>query len=255
MNRKIRTIDLKNLQLLCCVAALTLAAFGTGAAQTKPRAAKPFSVPCAKALQIGADKVEALHDKEMQRRTKGNTDSSTESDATTGALKNYISCRRTDNAAKLETFSAADTKAEVKKQETAAKQLAKARFDGLIYGVIWDETGADSISYPMTLRAVALVEDYKGALVYSYSQDVEPDAAGAETRAARDEKLIQQMLLKMGNREFENQDDAADYQSKFAEFKVLVNQFLAENADRVATEKATAANFLVELLKHGAPEN
>ncbi len=83
----------------------------------------------------------------------------------------------------------------------------------------------------MTLHAVALIENCKGALVYSYSQAVEPDAAGAETRATRDEKLIRQMLSKMENREFENQDDAADYKNKFAGFKVLVNKFLAEPKD------------------------
>ncbi len=232
---------------LFCLLFLLLFLTETSAAQTK----KPFSVPCGKALQIGLAQVEILHEKEMKRRTKGATDSGTESDATTGALKNYIGCRRADNAAKLKTFAAADTKAEVKRQQTAAKKLAQARFGGLIFGVSWDETGADSINYPMTLRAVALVEDYAGALVDSYSSDVEPDADEAELAAKRDEKTIREILTKMDARKFDDAVDAAEYKNKLNVVKTVVNKFLRENADRMETEKAAAANFIVKLLQLG----
>ncbi len=250
MNRNFQTIYLYYSKLFCLLF-LLLFLTETSVAQTK----KPFSVPCGKALQIGAAQVEILHEKEMKRRTKGATDSGTESDATTGALKNYIGCRRADNAAKLKTFAAADTKAEVKRQQTAAKKLAQARFGNLIFGVSWDETGADSINYPMTLHAVALVEDYAGALIYSYSQDVEPNANGARLEAESDGKTIVALLKKMEAREFDDAADAATYKNKLTAFKVAVNRFLQENSDRVDTEKAITANFIVNLIKLGSWKN
>jgi len=216
-------------------------------AQTK----KSFSVPCAQALKIGLKQVEILHEKEMKRRTKGASDSGTESDAATGALKNYLSCRRSENAKRLKSFHP-DTKAEVKRQQTAAKKLAQARFDGLIFGVGWDEAGADSINYPMTLRGVALVEDYAGALIYSYSLDVEPNANGAAREVEQDEKTIAALLKKMEAREFDDAADAANYKNKLTAFKSAVNRFLQENDDRVLTEKAITTNFVVKLLKLGA---
>lgn len=233
------------------VAAFILTSLINVAAQTKSKAAKPFIVPCAKALTIGIEKVEALHDAEMSRRVKGKTDSGTESAATENALKNYINCRRAKNAAELKTFTAADTISEVKRQETAAKKLARMRFDKLIFGLMWDETGTDSINYPMTLWAIAFVEDYKGALVYSYGQDVEPDANEAEARAKKNEKTIQTLLAKMEDQGFEDPDEAEEYKASFTKFKTAVNQFLRENSNIVSTEKAAAMEFIVKLLKLG----
>lgn len=233
------------------VAALMFMSLSNIAAQAKTKKAKDFSVACAKALQFGVEKVEALHDAEMKRRVKGNSDSGTESAATENALKNYINCRRARNAAALKTFTAADTIAEVKRQETSAKKLAQMRFDKLIFGISWDEKGADSINYPMTLRAVALVEDYKGALVYSYAQNVEPDADEAEARAGKNEKTIQTLLAKMEDQGFEDSDAAEEYKPSFTKFKTAINQFLRENSNLVSTEKAATTDFVVKLLKLG----
>lgn len=125
----------------------------------------------------------------------------------------------------------------------------------MIFGVSWDESGADLINYPMTLRAVALVEDYAGALLYSYSLDVESNANGARLEAEQDEKTIGALLKKMETRAFEDPEDAANYKNKFAIFKSAVNRFLQENDDRVSTEKAITTNFVVKLLKLGSSEN
>ncbi len=236
------------------VAAFIVISFMNVAAQTKSKATKPFSVPCAKALQIGIEKVEALHDAETRRRVKGDSDSGTEGEASINALKNYIGCRRQKTAAELKTFTAADTIAEVKRQESAAKKLAQMRFDKLIFGVMWDESGADSINYPVTLRTIALVEDCKGALVYSYGQDVEPNADAAEARAKKNEKTIRAILAKMEEQGFEDPDEAEEYKTSFTKFKAAVNQFLRENSDRVSTEKAAATDFVVKLLKLGSSE-
>lgn len=202
-------------------------------------------------MQIGVDAVETLYDKEMRRRTKGKSDSGTESDATQSALKNYLQCRRGDNTRQLKSFHT-DTRAEVERQRNAAKKLARARFDNLIYGVVWDETGADSINYPLTLRAVALAEDYAGDLIYSYSLPVEPNPFSAAEDVARDEKTIRAMLAKMEARAFENPEDAANYKNNLTAFKKVLDAFLQENDDRVPSEKAIVTDFVVKLLKLGA---
>jgi hypothetical protein len=258
MKFKIHTIYRRKIRFIGC-AVLIITAFGAGAAQTKRKTVavddKPFSVPCAKALRIGLSAVENLYMKDMDRRTRGETDSDTEGEAMENALKNYIPCRRADNAAKLKTFTAADKKAEVKRQEAAAKQLARQRFDGLIFGISWNEKGDDLFDYQMTLRALALVEDYKGALIKSYSMDVKPKTNAAKTQARRNEKLIREMLIRLETSYIVDAENAQTHKNKFAEFKVTVNRFLQENSDRVDTEKAITANFIVNLIKLGSWKN
>lgn len=233
-----------------------LCAVNVADAQTKRRNAAPqkFSVPCAKALQIGLSAVENLHSKDVERRTKGKTDSGTEGDATQNALKNYLACRRADNAARLKSFGA-DQKADVNSLAATAKNVARSRFDELIYGISWDEKGADSINYSLTLRAVALVEDYKSEIINAFENETDFDEQASETAARRDEKLIREMLVKMENRSFDDAADAKNYQLKLTALKTSVNQFLQENSAHDKRLKAAAAIFVVKLLTLGSPEN
>ncbi len=258
MKFQIHIIYRRKIRFIGC-AVLIITAFGAGAAQTKRKTVavddKPFSVPCAKALRIGLSAVENLYMKDMDRRTRGETDSDTEGEAMENALKNYIPCRRADNAAKLKTFTAADKKAEVKRQEAAAKQLARQRFDGLIFGISWNEKGDDLFDYQLTLRALALVEDYKGALIKSYSMDVKPKTNAAETQARRNEKLIREMLIGVETSYAVDAENAQTHKNKFAEFKAAVNRFLQENSDRNNTERAITANFIIKLIKLGLWKN
>jgi len=67
--------------------------------------------------------------------------------------------------------------------------------------------------------------------------------------------LIREMLIRLETSCIVDAGNAQMHKNKFAEFKVAVNRFLQENSDRVDTEKAITANFIVNLIKLGSWKN
>ncbi len=213
-------------------------------AQTKRGAQsyEEFSVPCAKALRIGLVAVKKLHSKEMERWTKGDSDSDTELVETQGALKNYLACRRADTTAKLKKLTADDRK-QINSAAENALRIARMRVD-LMYGVSFDEKFDDPVNFTITQNAVALVEDYKGVLASVYGQKKTSNALGSETAAERDRKQIGTLLAQI-EKIANEQDEAAD----FAMFKTTIEKTLREIKNEVGTEKVVTTAFLVRLLE------
>ena len=203
---------------------------------------KEFSVPCAKALRIGLSGVEKLHSKDMEHRTKGNSDSDTELLEKQGALKNYLSCRRADTAKKLKKLTA-DERKQINLKGENARQIARMRVD-LIYGISFDEKFEDSVNYVITQKAIALVEDYKGSLASVYGQMRDANALENTKAAERGEKQIGTLLTRI--KKIARETDKA---TEFATFKTAVEKTLAEIKNEIGTEKIITTAFLVRLLQ------
>lgn len=234
--------------------ALCLATSNVGRAQAKrsaaPASQRAFSIPCPRALKIGLDEVERLYDQDQARRYKGDTDSGTEGDATRGALRNYLSCRRNDNLARLKQLDPS-TRTALNKQTASAKSLAQTRFQ-LINGIAFDEHAEDPINYGMTQRALALIEDYKGELITALSQhDQEP--VGKQRAAERDEQSLTQLLARLESKA-SDADDAEDYRRKLASLKQAIDKFQIGNANVHASAKGAATRFILALIKLGLPD-
>lgn len=227
--------------LFLAVALLSSMAIG---AQTKPQAnsEKEFSVPCAKALRIGLSAVEKIHSREMERLTKGNSDSDTELLENQNAAKNYLACRRADTAAKLKKLTADERRQINLKAETALK-IARMRVDLIAY-ISFDDNYDEPVNYTITQKAITLVEDYKGILANIYGRTRDTNALGNTTAATRDEKQIGALLKRIEKiaREY---DEGAE----FAAFKTAVEKNLAEIKDDIGTEKVITTAFLVRLLQ------
>lgn len=224
---KILITFIKYVSTFAAFIAVVLLSSMTIGAQTE----KEFSVPCVKALRIGLSGVEKLHSKDMERRTKGNSDSDTELLEKQGALKNYLSCRRADTAKKLKKLTA-DERKQINLKGENARQLARMRVD-LIYGVSFDEKFEDPVNYVISQNAIVLVEDYKGNLtgVYKPTKNANADERQLEGLLARIEKIARE------------HDEAAE----FAAFKTAVEETLQKSAD--GKEKAATNAFLFRLLK------
>jgi len=218
------------------LAAIVFLSSASSAAQTKRAvdSEKDFFVPCAKALRIGLSEVQKLHSKDMERQTKGNSDSDTELLETQGAMKNYISCRRADTAARLKKLTA-DEKKQFNLKSENARQIARMRVDLIPY-ISFDENFEDPLDYTITQKAIALVEDYKVGLTGVYKQ----------TKDAAPEKQIGELLARI-----EKISREADEATEFSSFKKAVEKALKENGK--GTEKVVTTAFLVRLLKMNLP--
>ena len=212
------------------LAAIVFLSSASGAAQSED-----FFVPCAKALRIGLSEVQKLHSKDMERRTKGNSDSDTELLETQNAMKNYIFCRRADTAARLKKLTT-DEKKQFNLKSENARQIARMRVDLIPY-ISFDENYDDPVDYAITLKALALVEDYKGGLTGVYKQT--KDAAAVE-------KQIGPLLARI-----EKISREADEATEFSAFKTAVEKTLTESGK--GTEKVVTTAFLVRLLKMNLP--
>lgn len=222
--------------ILTLVAVALLSSIAIGA-QTKRAAQseKDFSVPCAKAVRIGLSEVEKLHSKEMERLTKGNSDSDTELLEKQSAAKNYLSCRRADTAKKLKKLTVAKQK-EINLKGENARQIARMRVDLIAY-ISFDENFEDPVDYTITLKAIALVEDYKGSLTGVYKQTKDANAT---------EKQIGKLLTRIEKISRETGGAA-----EFSAFKTAVEKTLTESGK--GTEKIVTTAFLVRLLKMNLP--
>lgn len=248
-------------QFVKCFSLLALFAFavllsaviaGAQTKRTKKRPRQPpvdreFFVPCAKALRIGSAQVEQLHDADITRRLNGDEgDSDTDLLIQKNAFENYLECRRADNEKKLKKMPP-DLRAAVNDYAKTARRLAPMRVD-LIYGSKFDESCDDPANYAVSLKAAALVEDYKSELIWVYSLDRDFNMVGNAEDADRDEKQIGALLKRIEKIALET--NKAD---KFAAFKTEIDKILAEIADRIGTEKRVTTAFLVRLLQMKLP--
>ena len=227
--------------LFLAVALLSSMAIG---AQTK-RAAnskKAFSVPCAKALRIGLSAVEKIHSREMERLTKGNSDSDTELLENQNAAKNYLACRRADTAAKLKNLIA-DKRKQINLKSETARRIARMRVDLIAY-VSFDDKFEDPVNYVITQNAIALVEDFKGNLTRIYGEKRGSNTLGNTDAAVRNERQINLLLRRIEKIALEH-DEAVE----FSAFKTAVEKNLAEIKDDIGTEKLVTTTFLVRLLQ------
>lgn len=233
--------------------ALCLATSNVVRAQAKrsaaPASKSAFSIPCTRVLKVGLDEVERLYDQDQARRYKGDTDSGTEGDATRGALRNYINCRRNDNLTRLKQLDPSARTA-LNKQTASAKSLAQTRFQ-LINGIAFDEHAEDPINYGMTQRALALIEDYRGELITAYRH--QDQASLNEQRVAERDNLNLKKLLARLESKAADADDAEDYRRKLASLKQAIDKFQTAHANVTASEKA-ATRFILALIKLGLPD-
>ena len=218
----------------------------------KPKRQPPvdaeFSVPCAKALNIGLEQVTKLHSRDITRRLRGSEgDSDTELLIEKNAFENYLRCRRADNEKKLKKMPP-DERAAINDYAKTARRIAEMRVN-LIYGVRFDERYDDPVNYAVSLNAVALIEDYKGEMAWIYLQTRDFNMVGNAEDAERDEKQIGDLLKRIEKIAVET--DKAD---KFARFKTEIEKTLAETADQIGTEKRVTTAFLVRLMRMNLPD-
>ena len=119
----------------------------------------------------------------------------------------------------------------------------------LIYGVQFDERYDDPVNYAVSLKAVALVEDYKSELIWTYSLTRDFNSVGNTEDAERNEKQIGELLERIEKIALET--DKAD---KFASFETEIEKTLTEIADDIGTEKRVTTAFLVRLLQMNPPD-
>lgn len=243
-NMKITIAFIKYVSTFAAFIAVVLLSSMTVGAQTDApdQFDSEFSVPCAEALRIGLSGVEKIHFKMTKIRNGGESDSETEIVAEQSAAKNYLACRQADTAKKSEKLKAAEKK-QINSAGANALRLARMRVD-LLYSVSFNESDDDPINYSITQNAIVLVEDFKGKLASVYGQKRDSNALGNAKAAARDEKQIGALLVRI-----EKVSREHDEEGEFAAFKTAVEKTLAKIKDDVGTEKVVTTAFLVRLLQ------
>lgn len=233
--------------LFACAVLLSAVA---AAAQTKRTPKRPprsgdaeFSVPCAKALRIGAAAVEKLHSADITRRLDGSpSDSDTELLSEKNAFENYLRCRRADTEEKIKNLSSAE-RAAIDARAQTARRIAERRVD-LIDGVLFDERYDDPVNYVISQKAVILVENFKADLLRVRPPSENADARAAAVIAARNVEEVNKLLERIEKVALES-DEAAKYPA----FKAEVEETLAAAAAAAATERRVTTAFLVRLLR------
>ena len=234
--------------IISALVAIALLSSAAIEAQTKrtSKSNKLFSVPCAKALRIGLDEVEDLHDRDQQRRYGNQTTSGMEGTANQNAQQNYISCRRADTAIRLKTLTDVE-KTQIHLMSKNFHRLAQMRLD-LNYVIEYDEKSEDPINYAVTYDAIALVEDYKRTLTTAYKQKNDPNFVQNKQAAERDEKQIGELLVRI-----EKQSEEYDKATEFLAFKKGIDKTLKKIEDVAGTERVVTTAFLIRLLKMNLP--